>query len=213
MPKRKGIYSSEDLREDLQCPVCFSIPRSGPIYQCESGHLHCKKCHPGLRQCPICRGPVGNTRALMIEKLIARLTTKCSFTEQGCFAQEKVPEEMLLHEKACNFRLVKCLFFECEEKVPLSDMLDHAKLKHNNDHQPILEIDQAVLRYSVPKSGFRFYNPRFIKSRKHYFASHLEGDNRGFFYLFIHFIGSQADIDREEYKCKIQMINDDKVRR
>ena len=209
MPKRKGIYSSEDLREDLQCPVCFSIPRSGPIYQCESGHLHCKKCHPGLRQCPICRGQIGNTRSLMTEKLIAKLTTKCSFTEQGCCEDEKLPEEMLLHERACNFRLVKCLFIACDEKVPVADLLDHSKLKHVDKNMPILEIDSACLSLSVPKAGF-YLNPRFIRSRKHYFASHLEVDDRGFFFLFIHILGSQADIDREEYKCKIKMMNSDK---
>ena len=79
-----GIKSSEDIREDLECPVCFKIPRTTPIYQCEQGHIHCKTCHPRLRDCPICRGPIGNTRNLVVEKIISKLPVQCANFENGC---------------------------------------------------------------------------------------------------------------------------------
>ena len=50
----KGIQSAEDIREDLECPVCQVIPKSVPIYQCKAGHIHCKECHPRLQNCPVC---------------------------------------------------------------------------------------------------------------------------------------------------------------
>ena len=40
---------------NLECPVCWSVPRSVPIYQCGNGHLLCKDCKPRLRECPICK--------------------------------------------------------------------------------------------------------------------------------------------------------------
>ena len=36
-----AIQTLQDLRKDLECPVCFEIPENPPIYQCESGHIHC----------------------------------------------------------------------------------------------------------------------------------------------------------------------------
>ena len=30
--------------EDLECPVCFSIPRELPIPSCSAGHIVCKSC-------------------------------------------------------------------------------------------------------------------------------------------------------------------------
>ena len=68
-----GIKSTEDLREDLECPVCLKIPTDIPIYQCDSGHIHCKDCHTKIRECPICRKRLrGDTRSLMTEKILTR---------------------------------------------------------------------------------------------------------------------------------------------
>jgi hypothetical protein len=35
----------EDIRDSLECPVCYSVPSNSPIYQCHNGHLICKDCH------------------------------------------------------------------------------------------------------------------------------------------------------------------------
>jgi len=34
----------QKLQEELSCPVCFSIPRSGKIPMCKNGHIFCDKC-------------------------------------------------------------------------------------------------------------------------------------------------------------------------
>ena len=44
---------------NLECPVCLTVPRSTPIYQCGNGHLLCKDCKPRLRECPICKTKCG----------------------------------------------------------------------------------------------------------------------------------------------------------
>ena len=40
--------SKNNCNEILQCPVCLTIPRTGPIYQCANGHIVCKDCHAKL---------------------------------------------------------------------------------------------------------------------------------------------------------------------
>ena len=44
---------------NLECPVCWSVPKSTPIYQCGNGHLLCKDCKPRLSECPICKTKCG----------------------------------------------------------------------------------------------------------------------------------------------------------
>ena len=54
----------EDVKDLLECPVCFETMDSVPIPQCRNGHVVCKDCHPKLENCPICRelcdGPIQN---------------------------------------------------------------------------------------------------------------------------------------------------------
>ena len=204
MPKMKGIQSSEELREDLECPVCFVIPKSGPIYQCEAGHIHCKLCHPQLHECPVCRGPIGNMRSLMTEKIIAKLPRKCVFAEYGCLEDEKLPEEMLLHEKCCNFRLIKCISVGCNEDVPVSDIVDHCRLKH---HWKVSdEVDTLVIFHSNPLAQHQIIRS-FVRSPKNAFVLYLTRHDQGFISVYVSIIGSRQDIDNEEYQCKIELTN------
>ena len=204
MPKRKGIHSSEDLREDLECPVCLSIPKKGPIYQCESGHIHCNACHSGLRECPICRGPVGNTRCLAIEKVIAKLPTKCKFNEYGCISEEKLPDEMMEHEKICYFRLVNCLV--CNEQITLPDLYDHLKLKHGYNAKMFKNPATATMKKSKEtSSSHRFI--WFMRTRKHTFVLMEKEDDAKCFNFFAFILGSQNDIDEEEYTFEMEVTS------
>ena len=66
----KNLSQTFELQKELECPVCLSLPREAPIYQCENGHMVCKNCLPKLKECPVCKRPIGKTRCLMAEKVI-----------------------------------------------------------------------------------------------------------------------------------------------
>ena len=212
----KGIQSAEDIREDLECPVCQVIPKSVPIYQCKAGHIHCKECHPRLQNCPVCRGDIGEIRALVLENIIAKLPTKCSFTEYGCLEEEKLPKDMILHEKDCFYRVVKCLYSRCIEEISLSGFMEHFREKHDcsmvqdaKDFKVSFRVRKDHLENdSIRRLGYHA-KPWFVKSSEpnQTFVVHLRGDDRGHvcFYFFI--VGSQSDIDKEKYKCKINIKN------
>ena len=68
------------VEEHLLCPVCYTIPRSGPVRQCHRGHIVCHECYNKikvvsvignlsvvydsdpddevLKNCPTCREPI-----------------------------------------------------------------------------------------------------------------------------------------------------------
>ena len=69
----------------FQCPICFETIDSVPIYQCQNGHVVCKKCHPKLKKCSICRVDViekakrdGPIRNLKLEEMVERLQSSVS---------------------------------------------------------------------------------------------------------------------------------------
>jgi hypothetical protein len=76
-----------EIEEMVECPVCFQVPESPPIYQCGNGHILCKTCKARLTDCPTCRQPLGNSRCLVAEKLIEKIPVLCTFAKHGCDAR------------------------------------------------------------------------------------------------------------------------------
>ena len=71
--KNKTEITFESLKEDLDCPVCYDVPESLPIYQCTQGHIICNSCYPKLNNCPVCRVNLkSKIRALIAEKILQK---------------------------------------------------------------------------------------------------------------------------------------------
>merc|ERR1719222_1542130 len=45
----------EELRKELECPVCLEVATKAPIYKCTDDHIICRQCRPKLEECPQCR--------------------------------------------------------------------------------------------------------------------------------------------------------------
>lgn len=61
------------LKIHLECPVCLTVPKVGPIYQCRNGHLLCYRCHSKLQRCPLCKIPLEKLRNLLSEQLLSMI--------------------------------------------------------------------------------------------------------------------------------------------
>jgi hypothetical protein len=82
--KMSESVSIKELESALQCPACNHLPRSTPIYQCESGHILCTNCRIRLSKCPTCQMSVGQTRSLFAEKMLQKIPLPCRFEIHGC---------------------------------------------------------------------------------------------------------------------------------
>ena len=83
----------------------------------------------------MCRAPLNfstSNRNLLCEKVIRLLPLECSFLEYGCQASNiRDNEELLLHEKHCHNRLIRCIFPACQNFVPMNKLLSHlSSTKH-----------------------------------------------------------------------------------
>ena len=75
----------EEIKDLLECPICLETIDSVPIYQCQNGHVVCKKCHPKQKKCSICRVDIierakrdGPVRNLKLEEMVERLQSSVS---------------------------------------------------------------------------------------------------------------------------------------
>jgi len=202
----KGLFlTSEDLRDELECPVCFKIPSSTPIYQCDQGHIHCKNCHPRLRTCPICRIPLSiSTRALLAEKLLARLPMKCSYN--GC--EEVMMKDLLAkHEKDCPFRNVRCPVYTCHLEFPVNDIIGHVDAAHK-----VVRLAEGELSYI--RKNFSMRCSKSLTPKANLWAPcHMRIDDEDFFaqvlihdsnmYFWVYMVGHAEKAKDYHYTLKL----------
>ena len=117
----------KDLTSNLQCPVCFSTPRTGPVPSCPAGHILCITCRESLDTCPTCRRTLGENINSLASALIDIVNHKCKFSAQGCETKLQL-SSLLAHEKICPERVIKCPNLNCLKKVQFKNYLDHTIL-------------------------------------------------------------------------------------
>ena len=145
-----------EFEEFLECPVCYTIPDSSPIYQCENGHILCQSCRPKLENCPTCRHPLRNTRSLLAEKVLEKIPVKCTFSRNGCTLRlEK--KNVIAHETVCPFRDVMCFMTNCERYFPIGELVSHIKSNHEDKLCYTKSKDgKDILSYIMSETDFDY---------------------------------------------------------
>ena len=85
-----------DMEDELECPVCFEVSDTAPIFKCSEDHLMCRSCRPRLSVCPLCRAQLGHKyqRFRGAERLAERLQALRTELESATIVlQEGVPEK------------------------------------------------------------------------------------------------------------------------
>ena len=136
----------DNLKKELQCPVCDQIPNSLPIPCCPSGHILCKDCKKkivpngtfGEKRCPVCRISLGrNNTSYLAGSLISSLTDiPCSNKISGCSFQGTLDE---IKDHLCLFKMLFC--HVCEEEFMRKDFITHNTTKIKEDASPSEKAD------------------------------------------------------------------------
>lgn len=121
----------KDMSNKAKCPVCFELPRAGPIFGCRNGHHTCQRCLPKLKQCAICRDTDLKCRQLFIETYLENTfkdrNVKCK--HDHCNVEGKL-EHITEHENLCVAREIPCpMSFRgvCEFRGHMREFLRHIR--------------------------------------------------------------------------------------
>ena len=78
----------------LECEICMVEMGGPPIKQCSNGHALCGACHAKVpnKECPTCRGPLGDIPCLTAEALAKAVPRPCNNTAGECTAVLKYDE-------------------------------------------------------------------------------------------------------------------------
>ena len=102
------------LRDRIECPVCFEVPESGPVFSCPNGHLVCSNCKAD--SCPSCRTKMFNNKSMLAVTALENIEHQC--TVEGCDA-EVLFGKVKYHKEKCVRRIINCPATECEEEMEL----------------------------------------------------------------------------------------------
>merc|ERR1719233_839365 len=118
---RKYENLVKKLRDKVECPVCYVIPRDAPVPVCPNGHVVCVRCV--REKCPTCRVEMEHGTSTLAVTVIENIEHQCD--HEGCdltFSTSDLPT----HMKRCGHRIVKCPGLVCSARMPLSSLLNHA---------------------------------------------------------------------------------------
>jgi hypothetical protein len=109
------------ITDKVECPVCYTLPRSGPVPVCPRGHIVCSTCKRGT--CPVCRAAMPAASSLLAGTIIQHVDHPCRHA--GCAIKlplDIVPE----HERTCDHRLVNCGHCYKEQVCTFAALREHA---------------------------------------------------------------------------------------
>ena len=214
----------EVLASTLACPVCFNVPRELPIPQCPAGHIVCKKCRPQLRECPTCRRRLfADNHSSIAAYLIDQVPHNCKFNEFGC-KDKGLLSEIVIHEKKCPERTVRCAIKGCSEVVQLKKFPLHTKecfsyYREENrlENSVVTTLSRNFLKWDgeskVPRQEFDLETDRgtdclsFMQLDKRvYVYKGYSSEYKYFFFCVL--IGEEKEV-AERYLATIEVFNKD----
>jgi len=157
-----AIVLPEDLKQNLECPVCarISLP---PIMQCRNGHVTCNPCRLKVQSCPMCREIDIDIRNLFAEKAVTFMSIPCEFKQFGCRIEIQYKEKES-HERVCKFRPYICPYIECDHKLAADAVVEHVSTAHREEcrRSDGPEITASMILIGMYFGGDGAWSPRVI---------------------------------------------------
>jgi hypothetical protein len=211
----EGTISMKEFEEALECPICFNVPQSTPIYQCGNGHIICKNCHEKLTNCPSCRQKLEKIRCIFAERMLQKVAVLCQFAVHGCKTRYKIGN-LNDHATECLFREIQCTKEDCKARIPISRLKSHLSSSHfeNFDDEEDFsnEYESDIWLYN---SKHYFYRKGDI-AESFIFLSHNDQlfnleqhwiQDQKLFFFWVFFIGTPREATK--YICEIKITSED----
>ncbi|XP_023332260.1 uncharacterized protein LOC111704281, partial [Eurytemora carolleeae] len=196
-----------ELQDSVECPVCFSIPRTPPVPCCQNGHVICTRCKEKVEVCPTCRIPMSNCVSQVAATIIQRIQHPCDFREAGCDTRCDI-SSIDEHEESCGFRLVRCPHWACDELVSLTSLTSHVISSECGDNYMSKPLPyQEEIEYTRAlddQDGSSFWRPSLLQFNNITFYLQIEksGKSRQW-YFYVQMEGSTSECDKFETQITV----------
>jgi hypothetical protein len=201
----------EELKSALECPVCLTLPRAGPVPQCPNGHFICSPCKrkersAGRQDCPTCRGPmVGEAKSLLATIVIENMKHECD--KEDCYEMIELKEYEKHQLEQCNYRSVLCPGRDCDEIVPYMEVVSHAMdCKGGTMVTDMAEKFIEGTTFGVPKEDkdkkMNWHTRKIVNSHVFFFKMTLANN---MYKVEVVMVGSSEEAD--QYNVKIEVLD------
>jgi len=192
------------LKKSVECPVCFEVPRKGPVFTCPNGHLVCQKCKK--ESCPMCREVMGDNKSLLAVAVIENILHDCKFVK--------------CEEKVCEHRAVSCPhYLKCAQRVPFCKLFAHLEQSGCCFNETPAVINgygsSTVLPYSLYSSNSQtieeklqnpliYWKVRTFCFEGHFFALTVSKSGDYWQFLIVMFVSAEVS---SEYNIEMQVYD------
>lgn len=207
--------SIDNLKAEVECPICQRVPRKAPVFQCKLGHLICQECYPKCQACPICRTPLSSEkiRSILADKILMLVPRPCQFSDDGC-QEELLGPQLDEHEKACRHRWVCCVDIACGSVVRFHALLDHTQNLELHAQEDFRENQESQFQSFLYVSGDNFQKEcmwvcdRLKKCGYHFYRESYRTEN-GNWQIWVVMAGTQEEA--KKFQATIDVFNEDEI--
>jgi len=188
------------LRDKVECPVCFDVPRKAPIPVCPNGHVVCVRC--ARAECPTCRVKMERGTSTLAVTVIENIDHQCD--HEGCDASFPLAT-LQDHQAICRHRMVKCPGLDCPSRVPLTRLKEHAlaccveraEIKpHPLPHRFTYMMNEDAQSLSNESQNFMWRLEGIRFQEETFFLKVTRKARRGRWFFFVQMIGSAVEVAR-----------------
>ncbi|TRY73173.1 hypothetical protein TCAL_05818 [Tigriopus californicus] len=207
--------SIDNLKAEVECPICQRVPRKAPVYQCKLGHLLCQDCYPKCQACPVCRTPLSKEkiRSILADKILMLVPRPCEFNDDGC-QEEFLGPELDAHEAKCRHRWVCCVDIACGSVLRFHALLDHTQNLELHAQEDFRDNQESRFQSFLYVSEGNFQKEcmwvcdRLKKCGFHFYRESYRTDD-GCWQIWVVMAGTQEEAKR--FQATIEIFTEDEI--
>ena len=203
--EEESRLSLTNIKHDLECVICFDVPKHDPVYHCENEHILCDTCNEKVTECPVCRMKLGRSRNSVVKAVLVKCPTPPYFKKDGC-SVTLTETDATKHQNNCNCIPVLCVHPGCKEMVPMAELAAHIDDQH--EVRCHFKTKQFTIVYKHIKTSLstesQFGPSRLSFNGFHFFTSvwrNFSPQSRWFIWLYI--VGTTDESKNYVYTVKI----------
>lgn len=198
--QRKYQDLVKKLRDKVECPVCFDVPRKAPIPVCPNGHVVCVRCVRA--ECPTCRVNMEQGTSTLAVTVVENIEHQCD--NEGCGLSFHL-KELADHAIKCEHRRVQCPGLDCTTTITVASLRDHvinccverAEIRHYKlPHRFTYMMNEEVKDLSGENQNFMWRLEGLKFEENIFFLKVTRKARKGRWFFFVQMVGNAEETSK-----------------